>query len=305
MAFPEVHMKATLRRYTSDPGFTVDFNLVRDFLLRINANGLTQYDFPWGRWEWAFSLPYLDEGSLDRIGVWEAGGRIVGLATYEDKLGSAYYCLDTEYGYLKREMLLHARKELSADGKLRVLIPDVDDDFQHVAMESGFIPTAENERNAVYDIDLGSISYRLPQGYSVKRLADGYDIRKYSRVLWRGFNHPGEPPETEQMDQERRKSLTGGPHVDLGLKIAVVSPQGEYVSYCGMWYEQGTENALVEPVATDPDHRLKGLGRAAVLEGIRQCGIQGAKRAIVGSSQQFYYSIGFRPLPSSTWWALR
>jgi predicted N-acetyltransferase YhbS len=45
-----------------------------------------------------------------------------------------------------------------------------------------------------------------------------------------------------------------------------------------------------------------GLGRAAVLEGLRRCAKLGAKRAFVGSSQQFYYNIGFRPYTSNTWW---
>ncbi len=69
-----------------------------------------------------------------------------------------------------------------------------------------------------------------------------------------------------------------------------------------MWYDSETEYALVEPVATDPDFRMLGLGKAAVLEGIRRCGQLGAKQAYVGSSQQFYYQIGFRPVPTSTFW---
>jgi GNAT superfamily N-acetyltransferase len=295
-------MNVKFRRYSHTPGFTEDFNLVRNFLVRINANETTPHDFPWGRWEWAFSLPYLDEQSISRIGIWEDSGKIVGLATYEDKLGSAYFSLDKEYAILKQEMLSYAATELSADGKLRALIPDIDVEFQLVASKNGFRPSESREYNSVYDIELDSINYDLPDGYTVSNLASGYDIRKYGRVLWKGFNHEGEPPESEQEIRERMKSLIGGPHANLELKIAAISPQGDYVSYCGMWYERGTENALVEPVATDPAYRLKGLGKAAVLEGIRQCGILGAKRAYVGSCQQFYYNIGFRPLPPSTWW---
>jgi len=295
-------MNVKFRRYSHTPGFTEDFNLVRNFLVRINANEITPHDFPWGRWEWAFSLPYLDEQSISRIGIWEDSGKIVGLATYEDKLGSAYFSLDKEYAILKQEMLSYAATELSVDGKLRALIPDIDVEFQLVASKNGFRPSESREYNSVYDIELDSINYDLPDGYTVSNLASGYDIRKYGRVLWKGFNHEGEPPESEQEIRERMKSLIGGPHANLELKIAAISPQGDYVSYCGMWYERGTENALVEPVATDPAYRLKGLGKAAVLEGIRQCGILGAKRAYVGSCQQFYYNIGFRPLPPSTWW---
>jgi len=69
-----------------------------------------------------------------------------------------------------------------------------------------------------------------------------------------------------------------------------------------MWQDSASQSALVEPVATDPAYRKMGLGKAAVLEAIRRCGNLGAKQAYVGSSQQFYYNIGFRPFTTSTWW---
>jgi len=82
----------------------------------------------------------------------------------------------------------------------------------------------------------------------------------------------------------------------------VLAPDGNFASYCGMWQDGASQNALVEPVATDPAYRKMGLGRAAVLEAVRRCGLLGAKRAYVDSSQQFYYNIGFRPCITSTFW---
>jgi len=297
-------MTAKFRNYTSEAGFTDDFHAVKDFLVRINAESPIQYDFVWGRWEWAFSLPYLDSSSLSKIGVWEDNGQIVALATYEDKLGSAYFCVDKAYSSLKTEMLLYAKDNLcDADGKFRVLINNTDRAFQKIASQYGFKPIQWTEGNAVFDIDLDSIDYTLPPGYSVVSLGENCDFKKYNRVLWRGFDHKGEPPETEKHLAERRMSLSG-PHLNLDLCIAIVSPKGEYASYCGMWYDKNTEYALVEPVATDPAHRKLGLGKAAVLEGIKRCGQLGAKQAYVGSSLQFYYQIGFHPLPASIFWEL-
>jgi len=45
-----------------------------------------------------------------------------------------------------------------------------------------------------------------------------------------------------------------------------------------------------------------GLGKAAVLEAIRRSGVLGARQAVVGSSLQFYYNIGFYPIHTETWW---
>jgi predicted N-acetyltransferase YhbS len=47
-----------------------------------------------------------------------------------------------------------------------------------------------------------------------------------------------------------------------------------------------------------------GLGKAAVFEAILRAKKLGACEAYVGSSQQFYYSIGFRPFATETWWEL-
>jgi predicted N-acetyltransferase YhbS len=53
------------------------------------------------------------------------------------------------------------------------------------------------------------------------------------------------------------------------------------------------------PVATDPQYRRMGLGRAAVLEGVRRCAALGARRAYVGSDQAFYQALGFRKVYDS------
>lgn len=68
----------------------------------------------------------------------------------------------------------------------------------------------------------------------------------------------------------------------------------------GMCYDREAGFAVIEPVATDPDYRKMGLGKAAVSEEIRRVGELGAKIALVGSSQQFYYSIGLRPFSTAT-----
>lgn len=294
-------MTTKFRPYTSSPGFTDDFYKVRDFLVRINRHNAVTPGFLWGRWEWAFSLPYLDNASLSKIGVWEDSGRIVSLATYEGETGSAYFCVDPDYNALKEEMLLYAGNNLSRNGCLKVLIDDADRNFQRIARAHGFRPTQDKECTAAIDIDDNATRYALPEGFRVTSLADEYDLHKYNRVLWKGFNHGDTPPEDDSSIEDKRISLSG-PHSDLNLKIAVAASNGEFVSYCGMWYEKGADDALVEPVATDPAYRKLGLGRAAVLEGVRRCGQLGAKRAFVGSSQQFYYNIGFAPHCTETFW---
>ncbi|MCL2285396.1 MAG: GNAT family N-acetyltransferase [Firmicutes bacterium] len=59
---------------------------------------------------------------------------------------------------------------------------------------------------------------------------------------------------------------------DPRLVMAVVAPDNNYASHCTIWYRKGDFYCYVEPVATDPDYRKMGLGKAVVLEAIKRCG---------------------------------
>ena len=99
-----------------------------------------------------------------------------------------------------------------------------------------------------------------------------------------------------------RQKLFDTPKARRDLKIVVQAPDGEFAAICGTFYEPAGRYAYVEPVATDPAYRRMGLGKAAVLEGIRRCGALGARAAYVGSDQPFYLSIGFRVIYTSECW---
>ena len=68
--------------------------------------------------------------------------------------------------------------------------------------------------------------------------------------------------------------------------------ENEYCAHCGLFYTEGN-SAYVEPVATVPEHRRKGLAKAAIYEACRRAKAMGAQRATVISDQEFYYRIGF------------
>ena len=147
----------------------------------------------------------------------------------------------------------------------------------------------------------------LPAGYRLTSLADECDWAKVHRVLWRGFDHPGEPPAGDA-ELESRRRMFDTPRARRDLKIAVSAPagqgqiSGDFVAFCGIFHEPTGRFAYVEPVATDPAYRRRGLGRAAILEGIRRCRALGATVAYVGSDQAFYQAIGFQIVYNSECW---
>jgi GNAT superfamily N-acetyltransferase len=99
-----------------------------------------------------------------------------------------------------------------------------------------------------------------------------------------------------------RRRMFDTPKARRDLKIAVAAPGGEFAALCGAFYEPTRRFAYVEPVATVPAYRRLGLGKAAVLEGIRRCAALGATVAYVGSDQMFYQSLGFRKVYISESW---
>lgn len=294
-------MTIQLRRYSSAPLFTDDYRKVGDFLHDINKDKLLYPGFPWGRWEWMITHSMLDRSMLGRIGIWEEDGKIVALATYESEIGYAYLFIAPGYEHLRREMLQYAKDNLSGDNGVRVIIDNTDKEMQRLAVDMGFTATTEQENTAILPIS-DKLSYRLPDGFAFTSMADGWDYDKYNQVMWRGFNHDGAPPCSAD-DIRIRREMLSSPKTLPEIVLAVVAPDGRYVSHCGMWYASGDSYALVEPVATDPEYRRMGLGRAVVLEAVRRCGCMGAKWALVGSSQQFYYSIGFYPVHTGNFWS--
>lgn len=295
-----IQMSILFRNYTKQPGITEDYHKVRAFFIKL---GYAEFEYT--RWDWMATHGYLDKSAVGKIGLWENEGEVVGITSFDCQLGTAFCLTLPEYTYLKKEILLYAKDNLSKDGKFGVLIKDTDLEFQDIAAGLGFVATQDKESDSFFYLDKTSTAYDLPEGFHITTMKETFDLYQYRRVLWKGFNHElngeGELKFSEEEEQEAKKEMIR-PNVDLNLKVAVVAPDGNFVSYCGMWYDRDAGFAVVEPVATDPDYRKMGLGKAAVLEGIRRVGELGARKVLVGSRQQFYYSIGFRPFSTFTLW---
>jgi len=293
-------MSVQFRNYTKQPGITDDYYKVRKFFVRLGYS-----EFTYVKWDRMATHSYLDKSLVDRIGLWEVDQDIVGVVTFDCQLGKAFCLTLPEHVSLKKDMLVYAEEKLSNGKELAIVIADNDIRFQDIAAQSGYTATDKKECDAVFYCDKTCLNYELPAGYRITSMAETCDLYQYRRVLWKGFNHElnGEGEFFLSKEDERgANEEMFRPNVDLNLKVAVVAPDGNFVSYCGMWYDPDAGYAVIEPVATDPAYRKMGLGKAAVLEGIRRVGALGAKRAFVGSSQQFYYNIGLRPFATSTIW---
>jgi len=279
-----------------------DFDRIGQFLTDTYRPGTRHENWLQPRWEYMHYHPLikeLGESALTNIGVWESDGNIVAVAHFEHVLGEVYFQVHPDFAHLKPEMLEYAEDHLSAEADggrrhLKLFINDFDMELESITRKRGY-RKIEGVADcwSAFEIVQPFPVISLPTGFRLKSLQDEYDLRKLDRVIHRGFNHPGEPPEGSIQDRKRMQS---SPNYRLDLNIVVEAPDGSYASYCGMWYEARNRIAYVEPVCTDPDYRRMGMGTAAVLEGIRRCGEEGTTVAFVGSEQPFYLEMGFEKL---------
>ena len=285
-----------------------DYQRIDDFLIRHHRPGNTDGNWLQPMWEYMHFHPLLDSESLDRIGIWEASGEIVAVCHYEWHLGEAFFQFDPTCRSLRAEMLDHAEGNLTGisrrDGRryLCAFVNENDSEFLALVQARGYDRYPDGDRSVSrFDIPHPFPAIPLPAGFRLTSLAEECDWAKVHRVMWRGFDHGDDVPmNDEELDGRRRMFDT--PTARRDLKVAVVAPSGEFVAFCGMFYEPTSRFAYVEPVATDPAYRRLGLGKAAVLEGIRRCGALGATVAYVGSDLPFYQAVGLRRIFTSECW---
>ena len=280
-------MPTTLRPFDFDS----DILRICDFLSSSYQPG--NRDGNWIRPIWDWSAVREDGDALSRIGIWEDEGRIVGATIFTP--GRVCLCAGPDHQELKDDMREYAEEHLAikSDGKRTINIYAYEFDTNQEKMLEG----AGYTRNADKDTSLGVMQIPnpfpeivLPDGFLFKTLVDENNLRKIHRVLYRGFNHLGEPPEEEI---ESRGLIQTYPNFRRDLTILCEAPSGDYASYCGMWIDEPNRYCYVEPVATDPDYRRRGLGTATVMEGVRKSALLGAREAYVWSDRSFYESMGF------------
>lgn len=285
-----------------------DYSSVYDFLVEIYQPGEPLHNWLAPRWEYMHFHPSILELNLSKIGIAEEGGRIIGVVHFESTHAEIYTQVRPGYEHLKAILLDYAEESgyqgiSRSRGKLfrAVFVNDFDHEYEKIVAARGYERwEGFGEPHSIYPMDGEIPAPALPEGFRLQSLTNENDFRKINQVLWRGFNHPGDPPDEEI---EGRKFMQQSPNFRKDLTIVAVAPNGDYVSYCGMFFVPENRVAMLEPLATDPDYRRMGMARAAVLESLRRVQALGPEVCWVGSDQQFYLSLGFERQYTANVWA--
>ncbi|MDH3425126.1 MAG: GNAT family N-acetyltransferase [Acidimicrobiia bacterium] len=295
-------MPTPVRSYRHD----VDYERVSRFLIDAYKPGDNLGTWLQPRWEYMHHHSYIDELPLERIGVLETNERIVGVVHFEHHPPHIYTQVAPGHDGVGEDLLDYAETQLADISEclgrsvLGLFVDNFDTAMNQLVAERGYqLQSHEQEEHSRLELTEELPGRDLPEGFRLQSLAEDNDLEKIHRVLWRGFGHDGPPPPDEI---EERRRMQEAPNYHKDLTMVVVAPNGDYASYCGMWYVPENSVAYVEPVATDPDYRRLGLGAAAVSESLNRVRRLGAEAAWVGSGQDFYAALGFRIAYQSHLW---
>jgi ribosomal protein S18 acetylase RimI-like enzyme len=134
----------------------------------------------------------------------------------------------------------------------------------------------------------------LPPGYLIRPLQSTAELAAYEELYDFTAVHPHHRQETFNSDE-------------YGHLVAVADT-GQFVAYCeyafcrAEWAQSGRRRGWIEYLGVRPEKRRQGLGRAALLAGLRQLQAAGVETALLGtmsssqSAVKLYETTGFTRL---------
>lgn len=237
---------ATRRRFNPSTDIDGISRFLQSFYQPLNRDG----NWIQPIWDYSCSHPITKLESLKKLGVWVADGDIVAATICDLHVNSISLCTSDQFRSLKAEMLGYAEENLTrtdtkGQKRLHVFTQESDKELNEILVESGYIRRPEADRTFCYcEISKSSTEMSLPDGFEFKSLQQENDLKKIHRVLWRGFDHPGEPPKE---GIEGRKKMQSSPNFRFDLTTVIKAPSDDYVVYCGMWYDDKNRYCYVEP----------------------------------------------------------
>ena len=267
-----------------------DYEAVCDFLIELNRENQNHINWNWGRFEWMMEHPEFDKSLMGSFGLWNNGEKVVGAAIYDMYFGEAFVGALPEYSSLYPAILDYAYRELKDENGLGIAICDDRQDEINAAESAGFAFAEQTETVMRMDL-IKELPTDLPDGLHFAELDPVNEPYAFQWLLWQGFDHGTDKAEFERQEQIIPQDR---PHLNPYLSIAVENTDGEYVSYCCLWYYDKTDYAYVEPVCTIPAYRGKGIAKAVIFEALNRAKALGAKKAYVLSDMPFYEKLGFK-----------
>ncbi len=243
--------------------------------------------------------------------IWEsADGQIVG-AAIPDGPGDLALQIHPDYRALEDTILdwaeAHfARRTDDGQRELVVWAFEWDHDRRDRLARRGYAPRADwfwhNRRRAASDPvpDLP-----LADGYTLRSVGDTEDdVERWVACTNRVFGH-AHPLEMHRNFQHY------SPSHRYDLHVVAEAADGTFAAFAGLTVQPENRYATFEPVGTHPDHRRKGLARAAMFEGLRRLQALGTVETVyvanwgTADAGKLYASVGMELYTTTQAWVKR
>lgn len=283
-------MQLTLRAYQTED----DYWRIREFLRRVfllnDRRELSWHVARLDYWRW-HGIENLGHGKLEQdVFIWEtADGQIAAVLNRE---GPGDVFLQTHPGFrtpeLDEEMIMVAEKHLTltrADGKHKLWVwTDSRDDVRHAILtRCGYAKGDSPEHQWRRALDAPISDVPVPTGYTIRALGDGLELLERCYASGLGFHNDDIKTAVENRnDPAWYRNTQNAPLYRRDLDLVAFAPDGAIASFATIWFDDVTRSAYLEPVATVPAHRRRGLGKAVLTEGLRRLKRMGAMLAFVG-----------------------
>lgn len=250
-------------------------------------------------WELLRNAPYFEMFQLDKIGLWHENNEVVAAvrilspwpggvvidnrSNNEDLLMDViHYCEQTFSGSEdnKKYLVIHANEK--------------ENSLSQILLKQKYEQLPINYGTLQFSLSKDIPRLELPNGFEIKTLSEVYDFDKLSKLIWEGFNYEGNIP---KIDDEVYPTIKHAwLNYNRDICSVVISPDGDYASFCGFWYDENTQTGYLEPMVTAKEYRNHGLGKASVYHSLRILQSYGCKKAFVAPDEEqynYYCKIGF------------
>jgi ribosomal protein S18 acetylase RimI-like enzyme len=288
-------MRPVMRAYAGEADYWRVRAFLRDLLVRNGLHLSMWHVSRWDYWRWHVLLNCEPQPMEKVVMLWEADGAIAAVLN-PDNPGDAFVQVDPRHRSpaLERELLAAAEERLpsAVDGHLDVWVPASDAAWCELLETAGYHPTENVEH--VRAASLAALSATPPPpGYRIRPVADE-DFPARGDLSLRVF-HPV-PDGGTAITLDEYRNIQRAPLYRRDLDLVAETDEGELAGFAGIWFDDVTRTAQVEPMGVDAPHRGRGVGRALLLEAMRRAARLGAVTAYVGSyagpAQGLYASAG-------------
>lgn len=265
-----------------------DYELLIDFLVRINKENKKQINWNWGRLEWMIEHPNFDKEKSHLIGLWFDKEELIAAAIFDMYPGEASLLAKPGYENLLDEMIDYAINFLGDGNGLGIYANVNDERLKGYLKKYDFIQAEEQEN--IMSISLkDTFEACFTDEFTLKEPKMPEDLEEVEWTIYQGFDHG----EDRDAFVAQRKECKIRPHVNPSLNLLVKTKEGKSIAFCSLWYLKDTDYAYLEPLCVIPSYRKKGIAKSLVYSLLNRVRKLGAKKVYVISDSEFYKKIGF------------